>query len=42
MSAAAKDSSALDRNTTAGRGAVLAQYEAEIDGRQQEAITKQS
>ena len=42
MSAAAKDSNALDRNTTAGRGAVLAQYEAEIDGRQQEAITKQS
>jgi propionyl-CoA carboxylase beta chain len=42
MSAAAKDSNAIDRNTTAGRGAVLAQYEAEIDGRQQEAITKQS
>ena len=41
MSAAAKDSTSIDSHTTAGKGAVLADYEAETTRRQQEAITKQ-
>ena len=41
MSAAAKDQKSIDSHTTAGKGAVLADYEAETTRRQQEAITKQ-
>ena len=41
MSAAAKDQKSHDSHTTAGKGAVLADYEAETTRRQQEAITKQ-
>jgi len=41
MSAAAKDQKSHDSHTTAGKSAVLADYEAETTRRQQEAITKQ-
>ncbi|MDP2289193.1 MAG: acyl-CoA carboxylase subunit beta [Actinomycetota bacterium] len=41
MSAAAKDPKSIDSHTTAGKGAVLADYEAETTRRQQEAVTKQ-